>query len=126
AVFGLASLRGGVEEFDSIPFIHLRESPLYGWNRVAKRVLDLVVGGLALVLAAPVMLAIATALKLVSPGPVLYRQERMGLDGRRFPMLKFRTLRVVAERVSGPVLAVPGDLRRLMRGVSVRGFRLVG
>src|SRR5439155_1331238 len=60
-VFGLASLRGGVEEFESIPFVHLRESPLYGWNRVAKRVLDLVVGGGALVLAAPVMLAIATA-----------------------------------------------------------------
>src|SRR5207247_4676142 len=88
--------RRGVEEFESIPFVHLRESPLYGWNRVAKRVLDLIVGGGALVLAAPVMLAIATALKLVSRGPVLYRQERMGLDGQRFRMLKFRTMRVDA------------------------------
>src|SRR5438094_8239471 len=83
-VFHLASLRGGVEEFETIPFIHLRESPLYGWNRVIKRFLDLVVGGLALLLAAPVMLAIAVLLKLASPGPVLFRQERMGLDGQRF------------------------------------------
>jgi len=123
-VFGLASLRGGVEEFESIPFIHLRESPLYGWNRVAKRVLDLVVGGVALVLAAPAMLAIATALKLVSSGPVLYRQERMGLDGQRFQMLKFRTMRVDAERETGPVWARPDDSRRTRLGTFLRRWSL--
>ncbi len=123
-VFGLASLRGGVEEFESIPFVHLRESPLYGWNRVAKRVLDLIVGGGALVLAAPVMLAIATALKLVSRGPVLYRQERMGLDGQRFRMLKFRTMRVDAERETGPVWARPDDSRRTRLGAFLRRWSL--
>jgi len=123
-VFGLASLRGGVEEFESIPFIHLRESPLYGWNRVAKRVLDLVVGGGALVLAAPAMLAIAAALKLVSSGPVLYRQERMGLDGQRFQMLKFRTMRVDAERETGPVWARPDDSRRTRLGTFLRRWSL--
>jgi len=123
-VFGLASLRGGVEEFESIPFVHLRESPLYGWNRVAKRVLDLVIGGGALVLAAPVMLAIATALKVVSRGPVLYRQERMGLDGQRFRMLKFRTMRVDAERETGPVWARPDDSRRTRLGTFLRRFSL--
>ena len=123
-VFGLASLRGGVEEFESIPFVHLRESPLYGWNRVAKRVLDLIVGGGALVLAAPVMLAIATALKLVSRGPVLYRQERMGLDGQRFRMLKFRTMRVDAERETGPVWAQPDDSRRTRLGAFLRRWSL--
>src|SRR5881409_2705633 len=104
-VFGLASLRGGVEEFETVPFIHLRESPLYGWNRVLKRAFDLVGGALALTLAAPVMLALIVALKLTSPGPVLYRQERMGVDGRRFRMLKFRTMRVDAEAQTGPVWA---------------------
>jgi len=123
-VFGLASLRGGVEEFESIPFVHLRESPLYGWNRVAKRVLDLVIGGGALVLAAPVMLAIATALKVVSRGPVLYRQERMGLDGQRFRMLKFRTMRVDAERETGPVWARPDDSRRTRLGTFLRRWSL--
>jgi len=119
-VFGLASLRGGVEEFESIPFIHLRESPLYGWNRVLKRGFDLGFGTLALVVAAPLMLLIALGLRLGSPGPVLYRQERMGLDGRRFKMLKFRTMRVDAEVDSGPVWARPGDPRRTRLGALLR------
>ncbi len=72
-VFALASLRGGVEEFETIPFIHLRESPLYGWNRLAKRAIDVVGGAAALLLAAPAMLAIAIAIKATSSGPVLYR-----------------------------------------------------
>ena len=82
-VFSLASLRGGVEEFETIPFIHLRESPLYGWNLVLKRGFDLVFGTAALLAVSPLVLAITVLLKLASPGPVLYRQERMGVDGRR-------------------------------------------
>jgi len=123
-VFGLASLRGGVEEFETVPFIHLRESPLYGWNRVLKRGFDLVGGALALTLAAPVMLAIAAALKLTSPGSVLYRQERMGVDGRRFSMLKFRTMRVDAEETTGPVWASPDDPRRTWLGAFLRRWSL--
>ena len=82
-VFGLASLRGGIEEFEGVPLIHLRESPLHGWNRVLKRAFDLAWGARALLSSAPVMAAIALAVRLASPGPVLLRQERMGLDGRR-------------------------------------------
>jgi Undecaprenyl-phosphate glucose phosphotransferase len=123
-VFGLASLRGGVEEFEMVPFIHLRESPLYGWNRVLKRGFDLAGGALALALAAPVMLAIVVALKLTSPGPVLYRQERMGVDGRRFHMLKFRTMRVDAEAATGPVWARPDDPRRTWLGGFLRRWSL--
>ena len=123
-VFGLASLRGGVEEFETVPFIHLRESPLYGWNRVLKRAFDLVGGALALTLAAPVMLAIVVALRLTSPGPVLYRQERMGVDGRRFRMLKFRTMRVDAEAQTGPVWATPDDPRRTWFGGFLRRWSL--
>jgi Undecaprenyl-phosphate glucose phosphotransferase len=123
-VFSLASLRGGVEEFETVPFIHLRESPLYGWNRVLKRGFDLAGGALALTLAAPVMLAIVVALKLASPGPVLYRQERMGVDGRRFRMLKFRTMRVDAEAETGPVWARPDDPRRTWLGAFLRRWSL--
>jgi Undecaprenyl-phosphate glucose phosphotransferase len=119
-VFALASLRGGVEEFDSIPFIHLRESPLYGWNLVLKRAIDLALGAAALVAGAPVMLAIAAAIKVSSPGPVVYRQERMGLDGQRFRMLKFRTMHVDAEAATGPVWARPGDPRRTWLGAFLR------
>ncbi|MBI3630653.1 MAG: exopolysaccharide biosynthesis polyprenyl glycosylphosphotransferase [Candidatus Rokubacteria bacterium] len=121
---GLASLRGGIEEFESIPFIHLRESPLYGWNRLLKRAFDLGVGGLALLLLSPLMLGIALAVKLASPGPVLFRQERMGLDGRRFAMLKFRTMRVDAEAQTGPVWARPDDPRRTRLGTFLCGVSL--
>ena len=119
-LFSLASLRGGVEEFESVPFIHLRESPLYGWNRVLKRALDLGLGTAALLVVAPVMGLVALALKLTAPSPVLYRQERMGVDGRRFQMLKFRTMRVDAERETGPVWARPDDPRRTRLGAFLR------
>ena len=119
-VFGLVPARGGVEEFETIPIIHLRESRLYGWNRVVKRTFDLVFGALALLLAAPAMLAIAVALKLTSPGPILYRQERMGVDGQRFRMLKFRTMRVDAEAETGPVWSRADDPRRTAIGVFLR------
>ena len=123
-VFGLASLRGGVEEFEAVPFIHLRESPLYGWSRVLKRGFDLVLGTTALAVTGPVMLVVAAMLRLESAGPVFYRQERMGLDGRRFQMLKFRTMQVNAEAESGPVWARPDDPRRTRMGAWLRRFSL--
>ena len=119
-LFSLASLRGGVEEFESVPFIHLRESPLYGWNLVLKRAFDLALGSLALLLALPAMAAIAVAVAITSSGPVLYRQERMGLDGRRFKMLKFRTMRLDAEAGTGPRWATPDDPRRTRLGTFLR------
>jgi Undecaprenyl-phosphate glucose phosphotransferase len=123
-LFRFASLRGGVEEFEGIPFIHLRESPLYGWNRVAKRAFDVAfsLGVLAALL--PLLALIGALVKLTSPGPVFYRQERMGLDGRRFTMLKFRTMRVGAEDRSGPVWARRDDPRRVVFGAFLRRFSL--
>jgi lipopolysaccharide/colanic/teichoic acid biosynthesis glycosyltransferase len=123
-MFGLASLRGGIEEFEGIPLIHLRESPLYGWNLVLKRGFDLVVGAAALVVAAPLMAAIATGVRMSSPGPILLRQERMGLDGHPFSMLKFRTMREDAEVTTGPVWARPDDPRRTSFGAFLRRWSL--
>jgi Undecaprenyl-phosphate glucose phosphotransferase len=87
------TLRGSIEEFQGIPIISLRDAPLHGWSMVTKRVLDLVVSSLALVVSFPVMLAIAGGIKATSRGPVLFRQERMGYGGQTFTMLKFRTMR---------------------------------
>jgi Undecaprenyl-phosphate glucose phosphotransferase len=123
-VFRFTSLRGGVEDFGGIPFIHLRDSPLHGWNQVAKRAFDIAFSIAMLALLAPVLLLIAAAIKLTSPGPVLYHQERMGLDGQRFAMLKFRTMRPDAEARSGPVWAPPGDARRTALGAFLRRFSL--
>jgi Undecaprenyl-phosphate glucose phosphotransferase len=123
-LFSLASLRGGVEEFESIAFIHLRESPLYGWNQVLKRAFDLGVGAAAVLVTLPFMAAIAAAVAATSGRPIFFRQERMGLDGRRFQMLKFRTMRTDAEAQSGPQWAVPGDPRRTRLGAFLRGRSL--
>jgi Undecaprenyl-phosphate glucose phosphotransferase len=123
-LFRFTSLRGGIEEFEGVPFVHLRASPLHGWNAVVKRVFDVAFSAALLAALAPVLLLLAAAVRLTSRGPVLYRQERMGLDGQRFAMLKFRTMRVDAEVVSGPVWAQAHDGRRTPIGGLLRRFSL--
>ncbi len=73
---------------------------------------------------APVLLLLALGVKLTSRGPVLYRQERMGLDGQRFRMLKLRTMRVDAEAGTGPVWATADDPRRVPYGALLRRLSL--
>jgi Undecaprenyl-phosphate glucose phosphotransferase len=123
-LFRFTSLRGGIEEFEGVPFVHLRESPLHGWNAVAKRIFDVVFAGALLVALSPLLALLAFLVRLTSRGPVLYRQERMGLDGQRFGMLKFRTMKVDAEVLSGPVWAQEGDARRTPIGAFLRRFSL--
>lgn len=88
--------------------------------RVAKRVLDLVLGTLALVIAAPVMLLAALAIALESGRPIFFTQERVGMNGRIFNVLKFRTMRVDAEAVTGPVWAKRHDPRLTRFGALLR------
>lgn len=107
----LSRVHGNIEEFDGMQIISLRAAGLYGWNSVLKRGMDLTIGAVALILSSPTMLVIAIFIKLTSFGPVLYRQQRMGLDGRRFEMLKFRTMVADAERMTGPVWSVDDDPR---------------
>jgi Undecaprenyl-phosphate glucose phosphotransferase len=123
-LFRFASLRGGVEEFEGMPFIHLRDSPLHGWNQVAKRAFDIAFSLAVLIGLAPVLALLALGVKLASPGPVFYRQERMGLDGQRFRMLKLRTMRADAEAGTGPVWAARDDPRRVPYGALLRRFSL--
>ena len=123
-LFRFTSLRGGIEEFEGVPFVHLRESPLHGWSAVAKRAFDLVFSALILVGLAPLFALLALAVRLTSRGPVLYRQDRMGLDGQSFQMLKFRTMQADAEAASGPVWAAAGDERRTPIGAFLRRFSL--
>jgi len=114
------SLRGSVEEFEGLPIIGLRGSPMEGWARVIKRCTD-ILGSLAfIVVFSPLFLILALAVKRSSPGPVFYRQQRMGMDGRVFTMLKFRSMRVDAEQNSGPVWAAQDDPRRTKLGAFLR------
>lgn len=105
------ALRGKMEEFDGLPIISLQDSPLYGWNSFLKRAMDLSLGGLALVFFSPLMGLIALLIKLTSIGPAFFRQERMALGGRRFQMLKFRTMIENAEKSTGPIWAPLNDPR---------------
>jgi len=113
-----------VEAFDGIPIVSLNESPLVGARALVKRLTDIAFSGLALVLLSPLLILIAAAVKLTSRGPIFYRQERMGLDGRTFPMFKFRSMRVDAEVATGAVWARKGDDRRTPIGAFLRATSL--
>jgi Undecaprenyl-phosphate glucose phosphotransferase len=113
-------LHSGVEELDGMPLINLCESPLYGWNIIFKRFSDIVLSGLAIILAFPFMILIAIILKLESKGPLIYRQERMGLDRNVFWMYKFRSMKTEAENQTGPVWAKENDDRRTRFGTILR------
>jgi len=107
-----------------LPFLELRQVTLTGIHRVFKRAFDLVVAGLFCVLGAPLMLGIALVVRLTSPGPVLFRQQRVGRDGTVFQMLKFRTMRQDAESHTGPVFARAGDPRTTPAGRWLRRLSL--
>jgi Undecaprenyl-phosphate glucose phosphotransferase len=116
----LAGLTLTTTNLDGLPVIGLRESPHFGLNVVVKRVMDFILSLVALVLLSPLMLLIAALVKLTSPGPVFYRQERCGLNGRVFDMLKFRSMRVDAEQHTGAVWARKDDSRRTPLGAFLR------
>lgn len=104
---------------DGIPLVSLREGPHYGINVWVKRVMDIVIASLALVVLSPLMLLIALLVKLTSPGPIFHRQIRTGLNGVQFNMLKFRSMHVNAEQ-GGAQMATPDDKRRTRLGTFLR------
>jgi Undecaprenyl-phosphate glucose phosphotransferase len=117
------TLYGGLEEFGGLPIISLQGDPMDGWSRVAKRAFDIIFSLLAIVVTAPIMLLTAVMVKLTSRGPILYRQERMGMDGRTFHILKFRTMRTDAE-LAGAKMASADDPRRTPIGTFLRKYSI--
>jgi Undecaprenyl-phosphate glucose phosphotransferase len=122
-LFQYVTLYGGLEEFGGLPLIGLQGGPLEGWSQVGKRLFDMVFSLLALVLLSPVLLVVGLLVRLSSRGPVLFRQERMGMDGRTFRILKFRTMRTDAEE-GGATMARAGDPRRTPVGAFLRASSL--
>ncbi len=122
-LFSYVTLRGGFEEFGGLPMISLQGGPLHGWNLVLKRIFDIVMSVSALLLLFPVYGLVALAVKLTSRGPVLYKQQRMGMDGRLFNMYKFRTMKLDAE-ASGARFATKSDDRRTPIGAVLRKLSL--
>jgi len=118
------TLRSSVENLEGLPVISLRESPLVGWAAIGKRVFDGVVASAALVVLSPLMLLIGASIWLSDGFPIVFSQERMGLDGRVFRMFKFRSMVKRAEEETGPVWTEPDDPRRTRLGSTLRRFSL--
>jgi Undecaprenyl-phosphate glucose phosphotransferase len=118
------ALRARLEDLDGIPMIAMNDVPLQGFNAILKRLIDIAISAVALLLLAIPMGILAVLVKLTSPGPVFYRQERMGLDGMAFTVFKFRSMHAGAEDVSGPIWARDDDPRTTPFGRLLRRWDL--
>jgi len=124
-VFAIVTGRVEVINLDGVPLLGLRPSPLHrAWNRFVKRGFDLAGAAAGLLMTAPVTAVCAALIKLTSPGPVFYRQERMGENGRIFTLYKLRTMPAETERESGPVLPSDDDPRATPLGRFLRRWSL--
>jgi exopolysaccharide biosynthesis polyprenyl glycosylphosphotransferase len=103
-VFSLAFFQATIEDLHGVPLIGLRDPVIDGFDRVVKRLFDLVFSLVLLLLLGPFLLLIAVLIRLDSPGPALFRQERVGENGRHFTMYKFRTMCADAEQRLDEVL----------------------
>lgn len=112
-----------IEEVDGIPFVKLKSLPMNIWNRIAKRIFDIIISFILLLFLSPLILIISLIIKLDSKGPVLYKQERVGLDGKKFLMFKFRSMKTDAE-IEGPKMASRYDNRYTSIGRLLRKFSL--
>ncbi len=110
-LFQFNILNSRITHIDGLPVIHLMDEAPLEFRQFVKRMIDVAFSAAFLLAASPLMLLIALAVKLSSRGPVFYRQERMGLNGQRFDMLKFRSMPLGAETGTGPVWAKPGESR---------------
>ncbi|HVR95674.1 MAG TPA: sugar transferase, partial [Thermoanaerobaculia bacterium] len=119
-----ATLQATLEDVDGTPVINLSQVPLQGWNSMVKRAMDVAIASASLLGLAVIFPFIAIAIWLEDRGPIFYRQERMGLDGKSFMIVKFRSMRVNAEASSGPVWAIKDDPRRTRVGRWLREWSL--
>src|SRR3989338_957512 len=110
--YGLMTHYLDVEYISSVPLLGLKTLPLDDpWKRVTKRCFDLLAAFAFLVLISPFLMLVALFIRATSGSPVLYPQERVGRDGKRFVLYKFRTMPQDAEHATGPVWAAPKDIR---------------
>jgi len=112
--FPLAYVRTGIAMLGDMPLITLKEPVLDGPALLVKRLFDLAIAAVALLLLWPLMLVIALCIRLDSPGPALFTQERVGWHGRLFRIYKFRTMFVGAEKNMGVIVEHTADGRRFL------------
>lgn len=122
-VFVIDLIQSRTAEINGMPVIAMCETPFQGSRGLVKRTIDIAVSATALLLLSPLLLMIASLIKLTSPGPAIFRQRRYGLDGRVIDVLKFRTMKVVED---GPVVtqATVNDQRVTPLGRFLRRYSL--
>jgi Undecaprenyl-phosphate glucose phosphotransferase len=118
------ALRARLEDLDGVPVININDVPLQGFNAIVKRALDVVISFVALLFLTIPLCILGMAIKVTSRGSALYRQERMGLDGKPFTIMKFRSMYDDAERETGPVWTTPDDPRVTPLGRFIRRSNL--
>ncbi|MFW9615081.1 undecaprenyl-phosphate glucose phosphotransferase, partial [Aquabacterium sp.] len=118
-VFGISIIQGRLQDMNGVPVVGICETPFTGTNELIKRVSDIVLASIILVLISPVLLGLAIGVKLSSPGPVIFKQRRNGLDGEEIIVYKFRSMRT---QDNGPVVkqATKGDPRITRLGAFIR------
>lgn len=119
-IFEYQLMHHSLSEIAGVPVVNISYSAIDGMNEVIKICEDYVLAAVLLILASPLMLLIAAGVKLSSPGPVLYRQRRVGWNGQEFTMFKFRSMPLEVEKDSGPVWATKLDNRATKFGSFLR------
>lgn len=123
-VFQIMASEVSIGDLGGLPLLTMRNTALRGWRLTVKRGIDVAGSALGLVFLSPIMVLLAVLIKLDSEGPVFFPQERMGLDEKRFMMIKFRSMRTDAEASSGPVWTSLNDARRTRLGAIIRRFSI--
>jgi exopolysaccharide biosynthesis polyprenyl glycosylphosphotransferase len=133
-LFQLSLNRVDVEDLGGVPVIGLKAASIRGANLIVKRIMDVALGSLMLLLAAPLMIIFALAIKLDSPGAIIFRQKRLGVHGQEFVVFKFRSMREGADEekeqllefneMSGPLFKMREDPRTTRVGRFMRRFSL--
>ncbi|WP_377160942.1 undecaprenyl-phosphate glucose phosphotransferase [Roseateles sp. UC29_93] len=118
-VFGISIIQGRLQDVNGVPVVGILETPFTGVNEVVKRISDIVLASLILVLISPILVMLAIGVKMSSPGPVIFRQRRNGLDGEEIMVYKFRSMRSMD---NGAVVkqATKGDPRITPFGAFIR------
>lgn len=123
-VLQFATLKSSLEDLDGLPVINLSQVPLQGWSSMAKRAMDIAIAAAGLIVLLPFFPLAAFLIWREDRGPIFYKQERMGLDGKPFMILKFRSMRTNAESTTGPVWAIRDDDRRTSVGSFMRQWSI--
>jgi exopolysaccharide biosynthesis polyprenyl glycosylphosphotransferase len=123
-LYEIISGQARTSQLYGFPLIDIMPQLMPEWEKKIKRLMDVVISILLIILTSPIVIITAIAIKRESKGPIFYKQERSGLDGKVFKIIKFRSMRADAEKLSGPVWSTKDDPRITKVGKFIRKVRI--